>query len=278
MLADSNFYTSVEYYLHRCRRRISSNIAARGGLLGQGSVDGVVGSGIIGGVGITTGSGRTDEKTSTSTRRLRGRSLRKRSAMYSSTTGRNACRPSHRARLPPCCLWWDFRRRRAVSLPRCRHRRATAKLLPTSRCGAAATVAATALLPPAAATALPPLHCAPPPPPLTLTQPQRRRQAATNVALSRCHHHLAAAKMPPTSRFCAAATALLLPPPPPPLRLSCRRPHAVTLPPPPLPPPPLPPPPRRRWLVGCCVVVRHLILLACRHATINALIAGRFRR
>jgi hypothetical protein len=61
MLADSNIYTSVEYYLRRCRRRISSNIAARGGLLGQGSVDGVVGSGIIGGVGITTGSGRTDE-------------------------------------------------------------------------------------------------------------------------------------------------------------------------------------------------------------------------
>ena len=56
-------------FLHRCRRKISSNIAARGGLLGQGSVDGVVGSGTIGGVGVTTGSGRTDEKTSTSTRR-----------------------------------------------------------------------------------------------------------------------------------------------------------------------------------------------------------------
>jgi hypothetical protein len=68
LLTDSNIYTSVEY-LHRCRRRISSNIAARGGLLGQGSVDGVVGSGTIGGVGVTTGSDRTDEKTSTSTRR-----------------------------------------------------------------------------------------------------------------------------------------------------------------------------------------------------------------
>jgi hypothetical protein len=68
LITDSNIYTSVEY-LHRCRRRISSNIAACGGLLGQGSVDGVVGSGTIGGVGVTTGSGCTDEKTSTSTRR-----------------------------------------------------------------------------------------------------------------------------------------------------------------------------------------------------------------
>jgi hypothetical protein len=59
-----NIFTQVSR-----RRRISSNIAARGGLLGQGSVDGVVGSGTIGGVGVTTGSGRTDEKTSTSTRR-----------------------------------------------------------------------------------------------------------------------------------------------------------------------------------------------------------------
>jgi hypothetical protein len=33
---------------------MSSNIAARGGLLGQGSVDGVVGSGTIGSVGVTT--------------------------------------------------------------------------------------------------------------------------------------------------------------------------------------------------------------------------------
>ena len=40
---------------------ISSNIAARGSLLGQGSVDGVVGSGTIGGVGVTTSSGCTDK-------------------------------------------------------------------------------------------------------------------------------------------------------------------------------------------------------------------------
>ncbi len=71
MLTDSNIYTYVEY-LHRCQcyttqrynsyhRRISSNIAARGGLLGQGSIDGVVSSGTIGGVGVTTGSGCTNE-------------------------------------------------------------------------------------------------------------------------------------------------------------------------------------------------------------------------
>ncbi len=120
MIADSNIYTSVEY-LHRCRsytsqwydsyhRSISSNIATRGGLLGQGSVDGIVGSGTIGGVGVTTGSCRTDEKTSTLTRRWRGRSLRKRLATRSSTTGRNACQTSLRARSPPCRLWRDFRR------------------------------------------------------------------------------------------------------------------------------------------------------------------------
>ena len=126
MLADSNIYTCVEY-LHRCQsyttqwydsyhRRISSNIAARGGLVGQGSVDGVVGSGTIGCVGVTTCSGRTDEKTSTSARRWRGRSLRKRLATRSSTTG-NACRPSLRAQSPPCRLWQDFRR--LGSIDRC---------------------------------------------------------------------------------------------------------------------------------------------------------------
>ena len=147
----------------------------------------------------------------------------------------------------------------AVSLPRCRHRRAAAKLPSTSRCHAAATTAATVLLPPrchrravrrrrsaaaklpptsrcrAAATASPPPSC-------------RRRP------LLRCRHRLAAAKLPPTSRFCAAATAS----PPPscrrrPLlrcrhRRSCRAAAAA-----------LPPPPRRHSLVGCCVVVRRPI-------------------
>ncbi len=72
MLTDSNIYTSAEY-LHRCQcyttqrynssyhRRISSNIAACDGHLGQGSVDGVVGSGAIGSVGVTTRSGRTEK-------------------------------------------------------------------------------------------------------------------------------------------------------------------------------------------------------------------------
>ncbi len=70
LLADSNIYTSVEYFYTGVEEGSpATSPPARGGLLGQGSVDGVVGSGTIGGVGVTTGSGRTDEKTSTSTRR-----------------------------------------------------------------------------------------------------------------------------------------------------------------------------------------------------------------
>ena len=70
MLADSNIYTSVEYFYTGVEEGSPAiSPPARGGLLGQGSVDGVVGSGIIGSVGVTTGSGRTDKKTSTSTRR-----------------------------------------------------------------------------------------------------------------------------------------------------------------------------------------------------------------
>ncbi len=70
LLADSNIYTSVEYFYTGVKEGSpATSPPARGGLLGQGSVDGVVGSGTIGGVGVTTGSGRTDKKTSTSTRR-----------------------------------------------------------------------------------------------------------------------------------------------------------------------------------------------------------------
>ena len=70
LLADSNIYTSVEYFYTGVKEGSpATSSPARGGLLGQGSVDGVVGSGIIGSVGVTTGSGRTDKKTSTSTRR-----------------------------------------------------------------------------------------------------------------------------------------------------------------------------------------------------------------
>jgi hypothetical protein len=56
-------------FLHVEEGSPATSPPARGGLLGQGSIDGVVGSGTIGGVGVTTGSGRTDEKTSASTRR-----------------------------------------------------------------------------------------------------------------------------------------------------------------------------------------------------------------
>ncbi len=53
-------YTTQQYDSYH--RRISSNIVAHGsGLLGQGSVDGIVGSGTIGSVSVTTGSGHTDE-------------------------------------------------------------------------------------------------------------------------------------------------------------------------------------------------------------------------
>jgi hypothetical protein len=109
MLAELNIYTSVEQ-LHRCRcyttqrydsyhRRISSNIAARGGLLGQGSVDGVVGSGTIGGVGVTTGSGRTDKNKNNVNfdKKMMRMISAKKLATRSSTTRRNACRPSLRA-------------------------------------------------------------------------------------------------------------------------------------------------------------------------------------
>jgi len=124
--------------------------------------------------------------------------------------------------MPPfkfdCCVHHHPLRR-----PRCRHRLAAAKLLPTLRFRADATAAAAAAAPPfvgwllrcyrAAATASPPPSC----------------------------------QLPPKSRFRAAATAS---PPP-----SCRRRRAVALTPPPL------LPPHRRLLVGCCVVVRHPIEL-----------------
>jgi hypothetical protein len=119
----------------------------------------------------------------------------------------------------------------------------------------------------AAATALPPSRCALP--------PQRRRQAAANDTLSRCRHRRAAAKLPPTlsrcchPRSCRAAAAAL---PPPPRRRQaaadlalsrcrhrrCRRRHATV-----------------RWLV---VVLLSTVVIACRHATINALVAGRFHQ
>jgi hypothetical protein len=60
--------------------------------------------------------------------------------------------------------------------------------------------------------------------------------------------------LPPMSRF-------LLPP-------RFRQPRAVALPP--------PPPPFVGWLLRCCPLSDFVI--ACRHATINALVAGRFRR
>jgi hypothetical protein len=133
---------------------------------------------------------------------------------------------------------WAAKLRLAVSLPRCRHRRAAAKLPLTSRCHAAATAAATALLPP------------------------------------RCHHRAvrrrrsAAAKLPPTSAFAL--------PPPPQLPRCCRCRRAAAK---------LPPtsrcraaaaPPFVGWLLRCCPPSNFVI--ACRHATINALVAGRFRR
>jgi hypothetical protein len=124
-------------------------------------------------------------------------------------------------------------------MSRCRHRRSH-------------RVAATALLPLS--------RCAPP--------PQHRNQAAANVAQSRCRHRFAAAKLLPTSAFalppplqlpsgcCRAAAAL-----PPTLR--CRAAAAAAL-------------PFIGWLLRYCPPSNFVI--ACRHATINALVAGRFCR
>jgi hypothetical protein len=73
----------------------------------------------------------------------------------------------------------------------------------------------------------------------------RFRAAATAAAAAllppRCHRRRAAAKLPPTSR-CRAAAA----------------------------------PPFIGWLLRCCP--QSDFIIACRHATINALVAGRFRR
>jgi hypothetical protein len=186
----------------------------------------------------------------------------------------------------------------AVALLRCRHRRchrhrAAVKLPPTSRCRAAATAAD------AAAAAAPPPSCqqcraVALPQPLLLPRCCHRAAAVSmcaafalwagaTVALSRCRHHRAAAKLLPTSRCCAAATAavaMLLPP-------GCRR-YAVSryrrrvaakL-----------PPPSRYcaaaiaataaaaatlpfvgWMLRCCPPPDFVI--ACRHATVNALVA-----
>ena len=99
-----------------------------------------------------------------------------------------------------------------ASLPRCGHRRAAAKLPPTSRCRAAATAAATTLLPPLFAL---------PPPPLTLPPLQHRRQAAAKVALSRCRH-AAGTALPPRGRHRAAAVGLCTVAPKLPLTSRCR--------------------------------------------------------
>jgi hypothetical protein len=80
------------------------------------------------------------------------------------------------------------------------------------------------------------------------------KQAAANVRFPRC---------------CRRAAAAAAPSP------SCRRPRAVALPPPPLPPPPSPPL-FVGWLLRCCPPSDFVI--ACRHTTINALVAGRFCR
>jgi hypothetical protein len=109
------------------------------------------------------------------------------------------CRAVRRRHRRCRCLQTIGKLRRAVSLPRCRHRHAAAKLLPTSQCRAAATAAATALLLRRLLVGCCVVIALPPPP--------RRRQAAADVALSRCRHRLAAAKLPTTSRCRAAAAA-----------------------------------------------------------------------
>ena len=139
----------------------------------------------------------------------------------------------------------------------------------------------------AAATTLRLLRCAPPPrfalppPPLTLPPPPRCCQAVFNFALSHCHHHCAASKLMPISRCCAVATpavAVLLP-------LRCCR-HAVhcyrhcaaaKM------PPPLhccaaaaAMPSFVGWLLRCCLPSDFVI--ACRHATVDALFACCFCR
>ena len=91
----------------------------------------------------------------------------------------------------------------------------------------------------------PPVHC---------LQPSR---CVPPRCCRRCHSlHAAATALPP---LCCA-----LPP-----RCRCRCTAAK------LSPPPLPLPPLRRSLVGCCVFCPPSdFVIACRHATVNALIAG----
>jgi hypothetical protein len=125
-----------------------------------------------------------------------------------------------------------------MSLPRCRQAAADVTM---SRCRHRRSHRA-------AAIALPPSRCAP--------TPQRRRQAAADVRFRaaataaaaallppRCRRRRAVAKLPPTSRCRAAAAAA---------------------------------PPFVGWLLRCCPPSD--FVNACRHPTINALVAGRFRR
>ncbi len=160
-----------------------------------------------------------------------------------------SCRRQHTGALPPPLLLLPPRRCQAaidVMLLPCRHRRTAAKLPPTLRCRAAATTA----VPPSCrrlrAVALLPLP--------------GHRQAAADIALWRCRHHrsrrAAAAALPPLR----CAPPLTLPPPP------CRQQAAATA----------APSPFLGWLLHCCLSSNFVI--ACRHVTVDALVAGHFHQ